>query len=115
MASKNRPPREAAPAAAIEPASSPLAIIIVGIVLIILALVNIGLAFLPLLPGLAVIVALLIALIMAYLIAVFFMRLRFGTSVQRLTFFAGFVTLAILLAGVISDYLTRGWLPVPGK
>ncbi len=56
---------------------------------------------------LGIIVALLIATVKALLIIVYFMNVRFADWVTRLAVAAGFVGLIVLLAFMMSDYLTR--------
>ncbi len=60
-------------------------------------------------------VALAIAAIKAILIALFFMHARYSTGITRIVIFAGLVWLGILIAGTMNDFITRGWLGVPGK
>jgi cytochrome c oxidase subunit 4 len=60
-------------------------------------------------------IALLIAGTKALLIALYFMHLRWGPGIMRLVTAGGLLWLFILLAGVMDDYLTRAWLPIPGK
>lgn len=72
-----------------------------------LAFVNLGPFNLP--------VALGIAVIKASLIATMFMELKFAAPTERLVAGAALLWLGILMAGTLDDYLTRGWLSVPGK
>jgi cytochrome c oxidase subunit 4 len=59
------------------------------------------------------VVALTIAVIKGTLVAMFFMDVRRATSLTKLFVCAGLFWLAILLVFVLSDYLTRSWLPLP--
>ena len=43
------------------------------------------------------------------------MHLRYSSGLTRLAVLAGILWLGILIVGAMDDYLTRGWLPVPGK
>ncbi len=61
------------------------------------------------------VVALSIAAVKAGLIALYFMHLRYSGGLTRLVVLAGLLWLGILLIGGMDDYLTRGWLQVPGK
>ena len=61
------------------------------------------------------IVALGIAALKVLLIALYFMHLRYSSGLTRLAVVAGILWLGILIVGAMDDYLTRGWLPVPGK
>jgi cytochrome c oxidase subunit 4 len=55
--------------------------------------------------------AMTIAVIKASLVVWFFMDVRRSSSMTKLFVGAGFFWLAILLIFVLSDYLSRGWLP----
>jgi cytochrome c oxidase subunit IV len=51
----------------------------------------------------------------ASLVVLFFMGLRHNTPLTKLTAVAGFFWLMILFGVTMSDYLTRGWMQVPGR
>jgi cytochrome c oxidase subunit IV len=57
------------------------------------------------------IVAMAIAAIKGTLVVAFFMDVRRASSMTRLFVCAGLFWLAILLVFLLSDYLSRGWLP----
>ena len=57
------------------------------------------------------IAAMTIAVIKATLVVTFFMDVRRATSMTKLFVGAGLFWLAILLVFLLSDYLSRGWLP----
>jgi cytochrome c oxidase subunit IV len=57
------------------------------------------------------VVAMTIAVIKGTLVVAFFMDVRRASSMTKLFVAAGFFWLAILLVFVLSDYLSRGWLP----
>jgi len=59
------------------------------------------------------IVAITIAVIKASLVVWFFMHVNRSSSLTRLFVGAGLFWLMILLVFVLSDYLSRGWLPGP--
>ncbi len=61
------------------------------------------------------VVALAIAAAKASLIAVYFMHLRWSARVTQLAAVGGVLWLSIMLMGVLDDYVTRAWLPIPGK
>lgn len=61
------------------------------------------------------VVALAIAAAKASLIAFYFMHLRSSAKVTQLAAAGGLLWLAIMLMGVLDDYVTRAWLPIPGK
>jgi cytochrome c oxidase subunit 4 len=58
------------------------------------------------------IVAITIAVIKAMLVILFFMHVKQSSSMTKLFVAAGFFWMAILIVFVLSDYLSRGWLPV---
>lgn len=88
--------------------------LVVGATLLILLAATAGAAFLPL-GRLSTPVAVSIALAKAVLILLYFMNLRFGDRRLWLVAAAGFVWLSILFTLSLSDYLTRGYLHIPGK
>jgi len=59
------------------------------------------------------IAAMTIAVIKATLVVMFFMDVMRATSRTKLFVGAGFFWMAILLVFLLSDYLSRGWLPGP--
>ncbi|MBZ5592499.1 MAG: cytochrome C oxidase subunit IV family protein [Acidobacteriia bacterium] len=62
-----------------------------------------------------VIVALVIAVIKALLVVLFFMHIYWSTKLNKLVVVAGVAWLALLLWLTLTDVLSRGWLPFPGK
>lgn len=62
-----------------------------------------------------VVMALLIAVVKMILVALFFMHLRHSTILTKVVVGGGMLWLGILLVLSLSDFITRGWLPVPGK
>ena len=81
--------------------------------LLALTLLTVGVAFINLGP-LNSIIALTIAVGKATLVLLFFMHVRYGSQVIWLAVAAGVFWLGILLVLTMSDYLSRGWLPVAG-
>jgi len=64
-------------------------------------------------PGaLNVIVALTIAVIKATLVILYFMHVRYSSHLIWVVFASALFWLALLFALTLSDYWTRGWLPV---
>jgi cytochrome c oxidase subunit 4 len=61
------------------------------------------------------VVALGVAVTKAVLVILFFMHVRHGTRMTKLTVVAGFFWLGIMLAITLSDYLTRGAQGILGK
>jgi cytochrome c oxidase subunit 4 len=59
------------------------------------------------------VVAMTIAVLKGSLVVWFFMDVRRGSSLTKLFVGAGLFWLTILLLFVLSDYLSRGWLPGP--
>jgi len=56
-----------------------------------------------------VVVAIVIACVKALIVVLYFMHVKFGTRLVKLTVIAGLYWMGILLALTLSDYLTRGW------
>jgi len=59
-------------------------------------------------------VALIIATVKAMLVILFFMHVRHSSPIIWVAVAAGVFWIGILLTLTFGDYLTRGWLPVPG-
>jgi cytochrome c oxidase subunit 4 len=81
--------------------------------LLALTLLTVGVAFSDLGP-LNTIIALTIAVGKAMLVLLFFMHVRYSSHVIWITVAAGAFWVGMLLVLTMSDYLTRGWLPVTG-
>jgi cytochrome c oxidase subunit 4 len=81
--------------------------------LLALTLLTVGMAYLDLGP-LNIVVALSIAICKAVLVMLFFMHLRYSSHLTWIIAGAGVIWLAHLLIFTLSDYLTRGWLPIDG-
>ena len=62
-----------------------------------------------------VVMALFIAVVKMMLVALFFMHLRGSTTLTKVVVGGGMLWFGILLVLSLSDFITRGWLPVPGK
>jgi len=62
-----------------------------------------------------IVVALLIAVVKMLLVALFFMHLNHSTVLTKVVVGGGLLWLGILLLFSFADFMTRGWLPVPGK
>ncbi len=82
--------------------------------LLALTLLTTLLAFLNLGPG-SMIIAIFIAAIQASLIASFFMQALYESALVRVITAGGVVWFLIMATLVLTDYITRGWLPFPGK
>ena len=61
------------------------------------------------------ILALTIAMLKALLVVLYFMHVRYSPHLTRLVVVGGLFWLLILIGITMSDYLSRGWLPFPGK
>ena len=55
------------------------------------------------------IVALAIACLKAVLVILFFMHIRYSSTLMKLTVCAGFFTFMILIGMVMTDYISRAW------
>ena len=60
-------------------------------------------------------IAVLIATAKAALIVAFFMQAKHESKVVHIIIAAGVVWFLILMTNTLGDYVTRGWLPFPGK
>jgi cytochrome c oxidase subunit 4 len=63
----------------------------------------------------SLIVPLIVAAMKAGLIAAVFMHAVYEMRLVRVIVAGGVVWFLILLSLTLGDYITRGWLPVPGK
>jgi cytochrome c oxidase subunit 4 len=59
-------------------------------------------------------VALLIAVTKAVLVVLFFMHVKYSSRLVSLAVGAAMLWLLLLLAGLIADYVSRGWVGSPG-
>jgi len=60
-------------------------------------------------------VALLIAITKAVLVVLFFMHVKYSSRLVSLAVGAAMLWLVLLIAGVIADYVSRGWVGSPGS
>jgi cytochrome c oxidase subunit IV len=82
--------------------------------LLVLLLATVVAAYLPLGP-LHFPVAMTISLAKAVLIALFFMHLLYAHRMNMVVGVASVVWLGIMMALTLADYISRGWLDIPGK
>jgi cytochrome c oxidase subunit 4 len=82
--------------------------------LIILTAVTIQVAYLDM-GNLNTPAALGIASVKALLVTLYFMHVRYSSRLIWLTAAAGVIWLGFLILITLTDYLSRGWLPFPGK
>jgi cytochrome c oxidase subunit 4 len=81
--------------------------------LLVMTALTIQVAFLDLGP-LNIYVAMSIAVFKAVLVVLFFMHLRYSSSLTKLFVVSGMLWLGILISLTISDYFTRPWQNPPG-
>jgi cytochrome c oxidase subunit 4 len=62
-----------------------------------------------------VVVALVIAVVKATLVVLFFMHIYWSTKLTKVVVASGIAWLVLLLWLTLTDVLSRGWLPFPGK
>lgn len=63
----------------------------------------------------SMVIAIAIATIQACFIAAFFMQALYESTRVRVVTAGGIVWFLIMTTLVLTDYITRGWLPFPGK
>lgn len=61
------------------------------------------------------VIALAIAVTKATLVVLFFMHVKYSTKLTTVVVVSGIFFLLVLFAFTLSDYVSRGWLGVPGK
>lgn len=76
--------------------------------LMLMTAITVGVAYIDLGP-INTIVAIVIACLKAMIVVLYFMHVKFGTRLVKLTVIAGLYWMGILLTLTLSDYLTRGW------
>jgi cytochrome c oxidase subunit 4 len=86
----------------------------VYVALLALAAITTAIAFVDL-GRFSTVAALLVASIKTGLVVLYFMHVKFSSSITRLFAGAGFFCLVILFALTLGDVLTRGWTGVPGS
>ncbi len=79
-----------------------------------LVLLNTLIAFLNLGPW-NMIIAVGIATVMASIVAGFLMHALYDSKVVRIVLAGGVIWFLIFVSLTLTDYMTRGWLGVPGK
>ena len=60
-------------------------------------------------------IAILIASTKAALIVAYFMHARFENKLVWVIIAAGIVWFLIMVSNTVGDYISRGWLPFPGR
>lgn len=84
-----------------------LSLIVLTVVTVAIARVDLGAWNTP--------IALAVAGVKATLVILFFMGVKYNTPLTKVVAASGFVWLIILFGITMGDYLTRGWLAVPGR
>jgi len=79
--------------------------------LLVLTAITTAVAFTDLGPWNTV-VALGIAFVKATLVALFFMHVKYSPRLTQVVVAGGIFWLAILIVLTLSDFMTRGWLPI---
>jgi len=87
---------------------------LIFVLLLVLTGVTIRVAFVDMGRG-NTILALTIAMVKAVFVILYFMHVRYSPHLTRLVVVGGLFWLLILIGITMSDYLSRGWLPFPGK
>ena len=89
----------------------PRVYIAVFLVLILMTATTTAVSFVDLGPWNTV-VALAIAVFKATLVVLFFMHIKYSRRLMQLVIGGGIFWLAILIVLTLSDFMSRGWLPV---
>ena len=82
--------------------------------LMVLTAVTVRMAFIDL-GALNNVIMLSIAVLKATLVILYFMHVRWSDRLVWIAIALSLLWLVILVVAILHDYLTRGWLPVPGK
>jgi cytochrome c oxidase subunit IV len=80
--------------------------------LMVFTVVTVAVAFFDL-GNANVLVALVVAVVKATLVVLFFMHVKYSSRMVQLVVIAALAWLMILFGITLSDYLTRGWLMAP--
>jgi cytochrome c oxidase subunit 4 len=83
-------------------------------ILLILTLITTWASYVDL-GKLNVVVALVIAVVKSMLVVLFFMHVYWSSKLNKIVVVSGLAWLALLLWLTLTDIVTRGWLPFPGK
>lgn len=103
------------PHATLEPHVLPIRTYLLTFVTLLMLLgAAVGVAYLPL-GRFHLTATLIVASVKAVLIMLIFMHLKFSNRLTWAFATGAFVWLGIMMAFTLSDYLSRGWLNIPGK
>ena len=97
-----------------EPVLSRKTYFLTWIALLALTLLTTLLAYLRMGPW-NMVIAIAIAAVQASLIAGFFMQALYESVLVRVVTAGGVIWFLIMATLTLTDYITRGWLPFPGK
>lgn len=97
-----------------EAASSTRTLVLGTVAVIVLVVVATAVSAVPL-GGLGTVIYVILALVAAFLILRFLMRLSVAPGMVALIAGSALLFSAIFFLGVLVDYLTRGWIGVPGR
>lgn len=61
------------------------------------------------------VIALGIATVKAALVVLYFMHVRYESRLVSISVVTGIAWLGVLVLLILMDYMSRGWLPFPGK
>jgi cytochrome c oxidase subunit 4 len=81
------------------------ALMVLTVITVAVAWVNLGV--------LNIVVALVVAVVKASLVVLYFMHLKYSPRLTWVVMASGFFWLVILLGLLMADYATRGWMPAP--
>jgi cytochrome c oxidase subunit 4 len=87
--------------------------VVIFLALIVLTWVTTAIAFIDL-GQFNVYVALTIAIVKATLVVLFFMHVKYSERVTKIYVAAGFFWLIIMIGMLLTDYISRLWLPTNG-
>jgi cytochrome c oxidase subunit 4 len=85
----------------------------VFLALIAATFITTGVAYIDL-GAFSVVAALAIAVCKMLLVALFFMHVRHSSSLTKLVVLGGLLWLGILILLTMSDFVSRGWVSMPG-
>jgi len=89
--------------------------IFIYLALLALLALTFGVSFFNLSGSWGLILNLSISFLKAILIGLFFMHLNRSPGLTRVFAAAGFCWLAVLLSLALTDYVSRGWIALPGR
>ena len=84
----------------------------VFLALMVLTVITVAVAFVDLGPA-NILVAVLIALLKAFLVITIFMHVKYSSPLVKVYAVTGFIFLIIMFSFTFADFLSRDWLPIP--